>query len=117
MNAAPCISGQTYDLAVIGGLMGIAGMCLAVTGAHLIAKAARKFRAARIGAELLDACADDMETAEKAVDSTRRENEIFADSLPQFLLRVDDDYSQRRARFYDACANLNDGGARWQDVQ
>lgn len=70
----PCVSSQAFDLAVIAAVL--AGLLLGAACLLCV-----HIRNAVLGARLMKACAGDYETAAKALDNVRRENEALLDAM------------------------------------
>jgi hypothetical protein len=117
----PCVSSQTYEIAVVGVFVGLLGFCALVSATHWFTQLARQAREAKVGKALLDVCGGDVPTAETAIANMAVSNKEFDDAVRDNLrgnVHFERDYAQRRDEFNAACRDeLNCGGPRWLDVQ
>jgi hypothetical protein len=115
----PIVS-QYAAVVFMGGIILASLGALAIGYAVVVVRMAlRRFRLARLGKRLLEACGGSWEAADKAVDSSREATSIFAEALlakGQREYREHRDYAKRSAEFYDACANDSPVGGRWKDM-
>lgn len=77
----PCISEYAATVAFVGAVLAALGACALGYAWRLLRGAVVRFRNEKIGADLLDACAGDYESAETAVASVRAENEEMREAI------------------------------------
>lgn len=90
----PCVSSQTFDIALVGFLIGIAGVVAITFAVDIAVKAARKYKAAAIGERLLEACNGDAITVDLVIADAELGQRIIDDEMARGLR-----YRLRLARF------------------
>lgn len=97
-----CIPTALHDFVFVAGLL------LCVLGVASLVVSILRARESRVGAELIEACAGDMPTVEKAISNVRAENEYMRDMLVygSSAMHVDAEGHRRRVRrFHDEDAS------------